>query len=404
MTVSVAEHCRRIKAHIAKGDKAAEKSEQHYRSAGHYLHELKEHIGTWAEWEALLKKKIGISTGRASELMQVADGRKTVEKLRADKAESVRQVRARASSLRSEETTALVKAEQAPADDPAASAENMKAQFAALDEDAAKVDDDGGAEGAELNRFTRRVQKFHTEFYNALQKWCEAHPDPAHLPEDQRVGLVGALRHVANDVTLLAQRLDPERLKETVARYIAAEERAESAIAVSPAAEPAEQPADGIEPPTEAAAVEVAAAKATKGGLSVLGKDRLTEIDEIAMDLALAFRPVKDEHGRPDWKSPGDELRFERYLRLAYYCAKARAPYESPRLAAIAAGNLGNQDDDDGSDPRENLLRIVENWIAAADAEKAEKMIDVTPPAAPEPVAVEVKPSPDDEGIDGELA
>jgi hypothetical protein len=46
----------------------------------------------------------------------------------------------------------------------------MKAQFAALDEDAAKVDDDGGAEGAELNRFTRRVQKFHTEFYNVLGK------------------------------------------------------------------------------------------------------------------------------------------------------------------------------------------------------------------------------------------
>jgi hypothetical protein len=126
----------------------------------------------------------------------------------------------------------------------------MKAQFAALDEDAAKVDDDGGAEGAELNRFTRRVQKFHTEFYNALQKWCEAHRDPARLPEDQRVGLVGALRHVANDFTLLAQRLDPERLKEIVARYIPAEEaeRAENAIVASPAAEPAEQPADVIEP------------------------------------------------------------------------------------------------------------------------------------------------------------
>jgi hypothetical protein len=168
----------RIKTHIAKSDQYkdksdqySDKSEQHAISAGQCLKTLKaEHADTWAEWETLLKTKIGISTGRASELMQVADGRKTVEKLRADKAESVRQVRARASSLRSEETTALVKAEQAPADDPAASAENMKAQFAALDEDAAKVDDDGGAEGAELNRFTRRVQKFHTEFYNVLGK------------------------------------------------------------------------------------------------------------------------------------------------------------------------------------------------------------------------------------------
>lgn len=234
MTVSVAEHCRRIKAHIAKGDKAVEKADEHYKAAGIYLKELKaEHGGTWAKWETLLKSKVGISTGRASELMQVADGRKTVEKLRSDKAESVRQVRARASSLRSEETTGLVKAEQAPADDRTALAE-------ALDQDGAKVDDDGAAEGAELNRFTRRVHKFHTEIYNALQKWCQAHPDPARLPEDQRAGLVGALRHVANDFTVLAQRLDPERLKEIVARYIDPEEaeRAKNAIEVSPTAEP----------------------------------------------------------------------------------------------------------------------------------------------------------------------
>jgi len=242
MTVSVAEYCRRIKAHIAKGDKAVEKADEHYKAAGIYLKELKaEHGGTWAKWETLLKNKVGISTGRASELMQVADGRKTVEKLRADKAESVRQVRARASSLRSEETTTLVKAEQAPADDPTALGENMKAQSAALDEHA-KIDDDGGAEGAELNRFTRRLQEFHTEFYNGLQNWREAHPDLARLPKDQRAGLVGALRHVANDFTVLAQRLDPERLKEIVARYIDPEEaeRAENAIEVSPTAEPAD--------------------------------------------------------------------------------------------------------------------------------------------------------------------
>jgi hypothetical protein len=92
-----------IKAHIAKGDKAAEKSEQHYIAAGQHLKTLKAtHGGSWAEWEALLKDKIRISTGRASELIQIADGRKTVAQIRANKAESVRQLRAR-SSLRSEE-------------------------------------------------------------------------------------------------------------------------------------------------------------------------------------------------------------------------------------------------------------------------------------------------------------
>ena len=47
-------------------------------------------------------------------------------------------------------------------------------------------------------------------------------------------------------------------------------------------------------------------------------------------------------------------------------------------------------------------MRIVEGWIAPDEAEKAERAIDVTP--ATEPTPVEVKPNPDDEGIDGELA
>jgi hypothetical protein len=84
-----------IKAHIEKGDKAAEKSEQHYIAAGQHLKTLKDwHRGGWKDWEALLKDKIGIGKSRASELMQIADGRKTVEQVRERKAESMRQSRA----------------------------------------------------------------------------------------------------------------------------------------------------------------------------------------------------------------------------------------------------------------------------------------------------------------------
>jgi phage shock protein A len=82
-----------IKTHIAKGDKAAEKSEQHYISAGQHLKTLKaQHDdagGKWAEWETFLKEKIGIGKSRASELMQIADGRKTVEQVQADGANRV---------------------------------------------------------------------------------------------------------------------------------------------------------------------------------------------------------------------------------------------------------------------------------------------------------------------------
>jgi hypothetical protein len=101
--MSEVELIRAIKAHIAKGDKAAEKSEQHYISAGLRLKALKAtHAGNWAEWEELLKTKIGIGKSRASELMQIADGRKTFGDIRAVTAERTRKSR-QSSPLRSGE-------------------------------------------------------------------------------------------------------------------------------------------------------------------------------------------------------------------------------------------------------------------------------------------------------------
>jgi hypothetical protein len=81
-----------IQAHIKQGEKAQEranqakdKAQQHFVAAGQYLALLKaNHSSSWREWKALLATKVGLSTGRASELMQIADGRKTVEQVRAD--------------------------------------------------------------------------------------------------------------------------------------------------------------------------------------------------------------------------------------------------------------------------------------------------------------------------------
>jgi len=121
----------KIKAHIDKGDKAkaqaehaAGKAEQHYIAAGQHLKQLKaEHEGSFAEWEELLKDKIGIGKSRASELMQIADGTKTVEQVRADTNQRKIEHR-KVSPFRNGEN----------ADDPETSAETIKAEFAAVDD------------------------------------------------------------------------------------------------------------------------------------------------------------------------------------------------------------------------------------------------------------------------------
>jgi hypothetical protein len=83
---------KRVKAHLKKGD-------DHLVAAGLILKELKaEHEqagGTWDQWETLVKEKAGIAKSRASELMQIADGRKTVEGTRQEARERMKEVRAR---------------------------------------------------------------------------------------------------------------------------------------------------------------------------------------------------------------------------------------------------------------------------------------------------------------------
>src|SRR5262249_13692429 len=133
-----------IKAHIAKGDKAKEKADQHYIAAGQHLKTLKaRHAGTWTEWEALLKEKIGIGKSRASELMQIADGTKTVEQVRAGTAQRMKQLRSRSPSRDGENAGELEARPAAPSPansndaDPETSAEVMKAAAHAT------ADDDG---------------------------------------------------------------------------------------------------------------------------------------------------------------------------------------------------------------------------------------------------------------------
>jgi hypothetical protein len=97
-----------IRAHIKQGEKAREradqareKAEQHFIAAGKYLAVLKVHYApSWQQWEAIFKIKVKISTGRASELMQIADGRKDLQQIRDATAQRVKALRAsRSSSL-----------------------------------------------------------------------------------------------------------------------------------------------------------------------------------------------------------------------------------------------------------------------------------------------------------------
>src|SRR5262249_2338127 len=88
-SMNESELIRHIKAHIKAGDKAKCKAEDHYIAAGQYLKQLKDDCPDQKTFLEKVEKEIGIGKSRTYELMQIGDGRKTVDEVRADTAKRV---------------------------------------------------------------------------------------------------------------------------------------------------------------------------------------------------------------------------------------------------------------------------------------------------------------------------
>jgi hypothetical protein len=142
-----------IRALISKGDAAADKAEQYYKAAGLSLKKMraefkadKQGDETWAQY---VKKHCDVGIRRSQELIAIADGRTTLEKVRATKAESARRLRQRA--LRS--------ARPSP--------EEIEAHRA-------RVQADWLAEHPDK---TRKDYPFAMPWERAQEKWLAEHPD-----------------------------------------------------------------------------------------------------------------------------------------------------------------------------------------------------------------------------------
>jgi hypothetical protein len=86
---------RRVKALVEKGDRAAEKAEQFYKSAGLHIKEIKQKYSE--HWEIIVRDRCGLGRSRAYELMAIADGRTTLERVRAGATERQKIRRAKSS-------------------------------------------------------------------------------------------------------------------------------------------------------------------------------------------------------------------------------------------------------------------------------------------------------------------
>jgi hypothetical protein len=90
---------RRIRALVEKGDRAAEKAEQFYKAAGIHIKEIKQKQSE--HWETIVREQCGVGRSRAYELMAIADGKTTLEKVRADTNDRQKVHRAKSESVMS---------------------------------------------------------------------------------------------------------------------------------------------------------------------------------------------------------------------------------------------------------------------------------------------------------------
>jgi hypothetical protein len=91
-----------IKAHLASAEKSADKAEQQYQAVGLKLRKLKALKPANVNWRAYVKQHFDIGKTRARELMLIADGRTTLDKVRADAKQRMKTIRNRRRSERSE--------------------------------------------------------------------------------------------------------------------------------------------------------------------------------------------------------------------------------------------------------------------------------------------------------------
>jgi hypothetical protein len=92
-----------VKAHLAKAAQAADKSEQHFISAGLTLKELKgrqkelkkKKDAVWLTWPDFVRTTFGLGPSRADELIRIGVGSTTVEETREAKAASTAKSKAK---------------------------------------------------------------------------------------------------------------------------------------------------------------------------------------------------------------------------------------------------------------------------------------------------------------------
>ena len=102
-----------IKVHLAKAEKYQSKAEEHYVTAGQYLMTLKGNSPDQATFLKIVKEQFNLGKSRVYELIQIADGSKTVEEIRASSNE-----RSKASQANAKMSCPLISGQTATDDIP----------------------------------------------------------------------------------------------------------------------------------------------------------------------------------------------------------------------------------------------------------------------------------------------
>jgi hypothetical protein len=189
-----------IKILISKGDHATKKAEQFYISAGLNLKKLKARKPDSIAWGKFVRDTCGLGQARADELIRIADGKTTVDEVRAATAARMRKSRQRSMSRDTDE------ADDEPQQDDVPEQDDSPLYDEAPEHESDDEPSKQPPKGEDVDSLIHDLQQAIEDNTHRIRAWAKSHDRSIDAPD--RYQIANCMRSCGEDLLSMAAALE----------------------------------------------------------------------------------------------------------------------------------------------------------------------------------------------------